>query len=74
MMKKALKKIRIVLKEDEEGGFYIYSPDLKGCISQGETEAETVRNFAEAMEGWLEVKADLEARKAKAENDAEAAA
>lgn len=61
-----MKKIRVVVKEDETGGFYVYSPDLRGCVSQGETESEAVRNFAEALEGWLEVKKSKEAAKERA--------
>lgn len=55
-------KVRIVVRRDEGGGFYVYSPDLKGCVSQGDSQVEAIRNFAEAMEAWLAVQAQKRRR------------
>jgi len=46
--------IKIVLEEQEEGGYTVYVPSLPGCISQGETVEESLKNIKEAIELWLE--------------------
>jgi len=61
-----MKKIRVIVQEDESGGYYVYSPDLKGCVSQGDTEAEAMRNFAEAFEGWSAVRTEKKNQREKA--------
>ena len=39
---------------DEEGRrFLITFPDLPGCMSDGETEAEALRNGRDAFESWI---------------------
>ena len=47
-------KYAILLEPQPEGGFTATVPDLPGCVSQGETEAECACNVAEAIEGWIE--------------------
>ena len=47
-------EIKIILEEQEEGGYTIYVPSLPGCISEGETEKEAISNIKEAIELWLE--------------------
>jgi len=47
-------KVTVFLEPDTTG-YHIYSPDFPGCHSQGESEVEALRNFAEALEGWLKV-------------------
>lgn len=44
----------VVLEKQEEGGFTAYVPALPGCISQGETKAETIKNIKEAISLYLE--------------------
>jgi predicted RNase H-like HicB family nuclease len=48
-------KIRIVLHEAEEGGFWAEVPAIPGCATQGESMDELVRNLKEAIEGCLSV-------------------
>ena len=48
-------KLRVVVHPAEEGGFWAEVPALPGCVSEGETLAETLANVREAAEGWLEV-------------------
>ncbi len=43
-------KLTIVLEPQEEGGFTAYVPSLPGCISQGETKEEAIKNIKEAVE------------------------
>ena len=42
------------LEKESVGGFHAFCPALKGCHSEGETEAEALRNIREAMEVYLE--------------------
>lgn len=47
-------KITVVLEQQEEGGYTVYVPSLPGCISQGETKEEALKNIKEAIELYLE--------------------
>lgn len=47
-------KLTIVLEPQEEGGFTAYVPSLPGCISEGETKEEAVKNIKEAIELYME--------------------
>jgi predicted RNase H-like HicB family nuclease len=53
----------VVLTSAEEGGYVVSCPALPGCHSQGETEAEALANIEEAIEGWLSVRGEREARR-----------
>lgn len=46
------------LPEDEGGGFLITFPDLPGCMSDGETEEEALRNGRDAFEAWISAMTD----------------
>ena len=46
--------IKIVLEEQEEGGFSVYVPSLSGCVSQGETIEDALKNIREAIELYLD--------------------
>ena len=47
-------KIKIYLEPSEEGGYTAIVPSLPGCISEGETKEEAIRNIREAIELYLE--------------------
>ena len=47
-------KLTIILEPQEEGGFTAYVPSLPGCISQGDTKEEAIKNIKEAIELYLE--------------------
>jgi len=51
-------KFKVVL-EPQEKGYTVYVPALRGCISQGETKKEALRNIKEAIELYLETLRDL---------------
>ena len=51
-------KIKIIVHEAEEGGFWAEVPALPGCVSQGESFAELLPNLYEAIEGCLSVDID----------------
>ncbi|HID55533.1 TPA: type II toxin-antitoxin system HicB family antitoxin [Candidatus Poribacteria bacterium] len=46
---------KVVLEPAEEGGYTVYVPSLPGCISEGDTYQEALKNIQEAIEGWIEV-------------------
>jgi predicted RNase H-like HicB family nuclease len=48
-------KFRVVLEPQPEGGYVAYVPALPGCMSQGETKEEALKNVKEAIELYLEV-------------------
>lgn len=48
-------KIKIVVHEAEEGGYWAEVPAIPGCASQGETFEELLQNLYEAVEGCLSV-------------------
>ncbi|MBU2615785.1 MAG: type II toxin-antitoxin system HicB family antitoxin [Nanoarchaeota archaeon] len=47
-------EIKIILEEQNEGGYTVYVPSLQGCISEGETVEETLSNIKEAIKLYLE--------------------
>jgi predicted RNase H-like HicB family nuclease len=48
-------KIKVVVHDAEEGGFWAEVPAIPGCATQGETMDELMRNLHEAIEGCLAV-------------------
>ena len=52
-------KLKVVVHEAEEGGYWAQVPAIPGCATQGETFEELLRNLYEAVEGCLAV--DVEA-------------
>ena len=47
-------EIKVVLEKQEEGGYTVYVPSLPGCISQGKTKAQALKNIKDAIKGYLE--------------------
>ena len=48
-------KLKIILHEAEEGGYWAEVPSIEGCVSQGETLEDLIENISEAVEGCLSV-------------------
>ncbi|MBI4556336.1 MAG: type II toxin-antitoxin system HicB family antitoxin [Candidatus Hydrogenedentes bacterium] len=48
-------KLKVVLHEAEEGGYWAEVPAIPGCATQGETFEELLKNIYEAVEGCLSV-------------------
>ena len=46
-------KLKIIVHEAEEGGYWAEVPALPGCATQGETFEELLQNLYEAVEGYL---------------------
>lgn len=54
-------KVKVVVHEAEEGGYWAEVPSIPGCATQGDSFEELFTNLYEAVEGCLSI--DLVARK-----------
>ena len=52
-------KIKVVVHEAEEGGYWGEVPAIPGCATEGETLEELMSNLHEAIEGYLSVEVEL---------------
>ena len=48
-------KLKVIVHEAEEGGYWAEAPSIPGCATQGETFDELLGNIYEAVEGCLSV-------------------
>ena len=46
-------KIKIVVHEAEEGGYWAEVPAIPGCATEGDSVDELISNLREAIEGCL---------------------
>jgi predicted RNase H-like HicB family nuclease len=44
----------VILQKEQDGGYVVTVPILPGCVSQGDTRAEALRNIEEAIELYVE--------------------
>ncbi len=51
-------KLKIVMEPSDEGGYSVTVPSLPGCISEGNTKKEALKNIKEALLLYLEPVAD----------------
>jgi predicted RNase H-like HicB family nuclease len=51
-------KLKAIVHEAEEGGYWAEVPAIPGCATQGETIEELITNLQEAIEGCLAVDID----------------
>ena len=51
-------KLKVVIHEAEEGGFWAEVPAIPGCATQGDSSEELLTNLYEAIEGCLSVDLD----------------
>jgi len=55
MVRRAVvERYEVVLEPDEDGGYHIFAPALKGCHSWGETREEALEHVKEAISLWIE--------------------
>jgi predicted RNase H-like HicB family nuclease len=52
-------KLKVVIHEAEEGGYWAEVPSIQGCATQGETFEELLANLYEAVEACLSVDLNL---------------
>ncbi len=48
-------KIKAIIHQAEEGGYWSEVPTLPGCITEGDSMDKVLVNLKDAIEGWLEV-------------------
>ena len=48
-------KLKVVVHEAEEGGYWAEVPAIPGCATQGDSFDELLSNIYEAVEGCLSV-------------------
>ncbi len=48
-------KLKVIIHEAEEGGYWAEVPAIPGCATQGDTFDELLNNLYEAVEGCLSV-------------------
>jgi len=51
-------KIKVVIHEAEEGGYWAEVPSIPGCATEGDTMDELLVNLHEAIEGCLSVEVE----------------
>jgi predicted RNase H-like HicB family nuclease len=62
-------KLKVVVHEADEGGFWAEVPSIPGCATQGETFEELLQNIYEAVEGCLSVELPREKRRGRRRKD-----
>ena len=50
-------KLKVVIHDAEEGGFWAEVPSIPGCVTQGDTFDELLANIYDAVEGCLSIDA-----------------
>jgi len=51
-------KFAITIDRDEDGMWVVECPSIPGCVSQGTTKPEALKNIKEAIELCVEVRAE----------------
>ena len=51
-------KLKVIIHDAEEGGYWAEVPAIEGCATQGDTFEELLENIYEAIEGCLSVDVD----------------
>lgn len=52
---KEIMKLKVVVHEAEEGGYWAEVPSIPGCATQGDSFEDLLSNLYEAVEGCLSV-------------------
>lgn len=64
-------KLKVLIYEAEEGGYWAKVPAIPGCVSQGETLAEVRANIMDALEGCLAEREESAVQEARAVEELE---
>lgn len=51
-------KFSVTVSRDEDGVWVVECPSIPGCVSQGQTKEEALRNIEDAIRLCLEVRAE----------------
>ena len=49
-----MRKFKVVLEPDEDGGYTVQVLGLPGCFTEGETKADAIANAKDAIQLYLE--------------------
>lgn len=49
-----IQNFEVILEPEEDGGYHIHCPVLKGCHTYGSNKEEALEKIKEAIELWLE--------------------
>jgi predicted RNase H-like HicB family nuclease len=49
----------VTIDRDEDGIWVVECPSIPGCVSQGKSKEEALENIKEAIQGCIEVRAEL---------------
>jgi len=58
-------KLKVVIHEAEEGGYWAEVPAIPGCATQGDTFEDLLKNLYDAVEGCLSVDIEQSAEDSK---------
>jgi predicted RNase H-like HicB family nuclease len=56
---KIIQNFEVILEPEEDRGYHIFCPALKGCHTYGGTKEEAMEKIKEAIELWLESAKEL---------------
>jgi predicted RNase H-like HicB family nuclease len=48
-------KVKVIVHEAEEGGYWAEVPAIPGCMTQGENLQELIKNLYDAVEACLSI-------------------
>ncbi len=51
-------RIKVIIHEAEEGGYWAEVPSLPGCATQGDTWQELIENLYDAIQGCIAARAE----------------
>jgi predicted RNase H-like HicB family nuclease len=51
-------KLSVTIDRDEDGVWVVECPSIPGCVSQGKTKAQALKNIEEAIALCVEVRAE----------------
>jgi predicted RNase H-like HicB family nuclease len=51
-------KLSVTIDRDEDGVWVVECPSIPGCVSQGKTKKQAIKNIEEAIALCLEVRAE----------------
>ncbi len=51
-------KLTVIINRDEDGVWVVECPSIPGCVSQGKTKEQAVKNIKEAIALCLEVRGE----------------
>ena len=58
IFKKQKMKLKLIIHEAEEGGYWAEVPSIPGCATQGENMKELIANVYDAVDGCLSIDMD----------------